>query len=174
MIKITELSHKIISEKSNIKLAVDMTVGRGNDTLFLAKNAETVIGFDIQPESIVLTNNLLHSQNISNVKLINDSHENILEYIKDPVDVAIYNLGYLPKGNKEIKTEKNSTIKSLKSLLSILSIHGLVVIVIYPHNQDEINAILDLVSELKDYFDVMKYQVLNKENCPFIISIEKR
>ncbi|MBN2300482.1 MAG: rRNA methyltransferase, partial [Acholeplasmataceae bacterium] len=89
-------------------------------------------------------------------------------------DVAIYNLGYLPKGNKDIKTEKTSTINSLKSLISILNTSGLIVIVIYPHNTEEIIAVEDFVSKLPNSYDSMKYQVLNKQNCPFIISIEKR
>jgi 16S rRNA C1402 N4-methylase RsmH len=174
MIKITELSHKIVLEKAKINLAVDMTIGRGNDTLFLAKNAEAVIGFDIQPEAITLTTELLNNHNITNVKLINDTHENILQYITNLVDVVIYNLGYLPNGNKDIKTEKESTIKSLESLLTILNNNGLIVIVLYHHNQEEINAILEFVSNMPDSYDVLKYQVLNKGNCPFIISIEKR
>lgn len=174
MINVTELSHKIIQQHKSINLAVDMTIGRGNDTLFLAKNAKNVIGFDIQQEAIDLTNELLSNNAVTNVKLINDSHENILKYVTDPVDVAIYNLGYLPKGNKDIKTEKTSTINSLKSLISILNTPGLIVIVVYPHNPGEIKAVEDFVSNLSNSFDSLKYQVLNKQNCPFIISIEKR
>jgi hypothetical protein len=52
MIKITEKVHELITGKKDIKLAVDMTVGRGRDFLALTKIADKVIGFDIQKIAI--------------------------------------------------------------------------------------------------------------------------
>jgi methylase of polypeptide subunit release factors len=174
MIKITELAHKIILEKSECDVAVDMTVGRGFDTLFLAENFKKVYGFDIQKEAIDSTEDLLKEHNINNVSLILDNHENILEHIKEKIDLGIYNLGYLPQSNKLIKTDSSSTINSLSSLLSLLNNQGIIIIVLYPHNLEEILAVESFTSSLNEDYDVLQYKVLNKRNCPFIISIKKR
>ena len=174
MIKITELAHKLISEKKDILVAVDMTVGRGNDTYFLAGIAKKVYGFDIQPVAIDIALKLINNEMLSNVELIKDNHENIKNYVFEKVDVAIYNLGYLPQGDKSIKTETSSTINSLKSLLEILNSEGLVVIVLYSHNIEEIDSVENFTKNLSSDYDVLQYKVLNRTNSPYIISIKKR
>lgn len=174
MIKITELAHKLILEKKDISIAVDMTVGRGMDTLFLAKNANKVYGFDIQQQAIEITQKLLNDNQINNVELIKDNHENIKEYVTEKVDVAIYNLGYLPQGDKDIKTESSSTINSLKSVLEILNFDGLIIIVLYSHNLEEITEVFNYTANLSSDYDVLEIKVLNRTTSPFIISIKKR
>jgi 16S rRNA C1402 N4-methylase RsmH len=174
MIKITELAHKLILEKKDISVAVDMTVGKGNDTHFLAKIAKKVYGFDIQPVAIDIALKLIKDELFNNVELIKDNHENIKNHVFEKVDVAIYNLGYLPQGDKLIKTETSSTINSLKSLLEILNSEGLVVIVLYSHNTEEITAVEDYTKNLSSDYDVLQYKILNRTNSPYIISIKKR
>ena len=173
MIKITELSHKLIKEIPLANLAVDMTAGRGNDTLFLAEKFDRVLAFDIQEEAISETKSLLESHKIKNATLIKDSHSNINNYLNDNIDCAIYNLGYLPSGNKEIKTEATSTIESLKAVIKLLELNGLIIIVLYPHNAEEIERVLDLASKLPTDFDCMEYKVINRCNSPFIITIKR-
>ncbi len=173
MVKITELAHKIILEQMNINTAVDMTCGRGNDTLFLAKISNQVFAFDIQNEAIQSTKYLLDENQITNVTLIQDNHLNIKSYINEKVDVFIYNLGYLPLGNKTIKTEASTTILSLKAALDLLNNQGLILIVMYSHNQDEIDQVMDFTKRLNADYDCINYKVVNKEFCPQIVTIKK-
>jgi len=172
MIKITEKVHELITGKKDIKLAVDMTVGRGRDFLALTKIANKVIGFDIQKIAIEETKKLVQNEAI-NYSLIYDNHENIAKYITEPIDLAVYNLGYLPNGDKQIITESNSTLKSLEALLPLMAAKGLVIIVLYPHNQNEIKTIKEYVSSLSSGYDVLDYQILNRLQAPEIITIEK-
>ena len=51
------------------------------------------------------TQTLLNNHQVSNFKLIHDSHENMINYVKD-FKAVIFNLGYLPNSNKEIKNDK--------------------------------------------------------------------
>jgi tRNA G37 N-methylase Trm5 len=173
MVKITELSHKLIQDKTNVSIAVDMTCGRGNDTLFLAHISKTVYAFDIQNEAIDSTKLLLEKNNIKNVFLTKDSHLNVKNYLFEPVDIFFYNLGYLPNGDKSIVTEAKTTLKSLKTALSLLNEQGIIILVMYPHNQEEIKLITDFASELDISFDCVKYEVLNRIKCPHIIQIKK-
>jgi methylase of polypeptide subunit release factors len=173
MIKITELAHRIIEEKSHINIAIDMTCGRGYDTLYLAKKSSKVYAFDIQEEALNSTSALLKENKIDNVKLILSNHDKVSEYVKENFDVAIYNLGYLPQGNKDIKTTTSSTIDSLKQLLDLMNPEGIIIIVIYPHNPEEGAAIEELVLSLDSDYDCVSYKVLNKKECPYIITIKK-
>ena len=66
-----------------------------------------------------------------NIKLILDRHENFKQYISENIDGAIFNLGYLPGGDKNITTKTNSTLKCLEDALECLNVHGVVVVVIY-------------------------------------------
>lgn len=43
---------------------------------------------------------------------------------KGHIDAAIFNLGYLPKGDKSIVTKPDTTIQAINSLLSLMSIEG--------------------------------------------------
>ena len=41
------------------------------------------------------------------------------------IDAAIFNLGYLPKGNKAIVTQPKTTIKAIESIFEVLSVEEL-------------------------------------------------
>ena len=173
MINVVDLSHEILREFKNPKIAIDMTCGNGFDTLFLSKIANKVYAFDIQDLAIENTSKLLESHHVDNVEIILESHDLFDEYVLEKIDLAIYNLGYLPKGSKDIKTEAEIVIKSLKKAINKLNINGLVVLVIYLHDMQESNMIADYVNTLDSCYDVLKIQVLNKKDCPYIIKIKK-
>lgn len=163
-------------------IVLDCTVGNGNDTLRLAKlvgDKGKVYGFDIQEVALDITSKLLTCENLDNrVELIRDSHENIDLYINNKLDFIIYNLGYLPKGDKNIKTKSSSTLISLKKSLELLNKNGIILITSYIGHEgglDEKDAIEELLLELnqKDY-NVIKYNFINQKNYPPILyGVEK-
>ena len=92
-----------------------------------------VFGFDIQD-----TDNPINFRKVkafNNVTLIQDGHENIKKHIdiqfKGQIDAAIFNLGYLPKGDKSIVTRPETTIKAINAIFDYLSVEGIIVLVIY-------------------------------------------
>ena len=158
-------------------VVLDATVGNGNDTLELAKlvgKSGKVYGFDIQKIAIEKTKALLNENNLdSNLLLINDSHEKIDEYIFEPLDGAIYNLGYLPKGDKKIITEPKSTVNSILKTLDLLKNNGIIVIVSYlghPGGMDENNALERMLRDLdQKQYNVLKTDFINQKNYPPIL-----
>lgn len=154
---------------------VDMTLGNGHDTLFLSTIAKKVYSFDIQMEAIESSKNLIGNK--ENVELIHDSHTNILTYLKS-FKGAIYNLGYLPKGNKEITTLAESTIKSLQIVLNNLLDDGFVLITVYRGHSEGYNEHIELTNYLKT-LPTNKYQIItfnlfnDKETHPYVIYIKK-
>ena len=127
MKKAIEFAHDVLINKiSTQDIFVDMTMGNGNDTLFLCKIAKFVYAFDIQQIALDNTKKKLIDNDLSNYSLILDTHENIDLYIKESVKGFIYNLGYLPTGDKNITTLYTSTINSLKKALLLLKEKGII------------------------------------------------
>lgn len=173
-----KLSKDIINKRvKKGNYVLDCTVGNGNDTLELAKlvgDEGKVYGFDIQKQALKKTLELLESENVVNrVRLIEDSHENIDLYIKDKLDFIIYNLGYLPKGDKTIRTKSKSSIVSLEKSLELLKKNGIILITSYVGHEggmDEKDAIEKLLGQLdQKKYNVIKYDFLNQKNYPPIL-----
>lgn len=173
MINIVDLSHKILAEFPNPNIAIDMTAGNGYDSLFLGRIAKRVYSFDIQDEAVSNTLKLLEENKITNVTVLKESHDLFDIFVSENIDLAIYNLGYLPSGNKDIKTNALIVLNSLEKAIERLNIGGIIVIVIYLHNQEESFKISHFAQHLDSQFDVMKYEVLNKEHSPYIIKISR-
>lgn len=177
---ITEYLQKHI-QPGNI--VIDATLGNGHDTFKIAEllaGSGKIYGFDIQPSAIENSKVLLASLPAPKpkIELIEDSHAFFAQYISEKVDFIIYNLGYLPKGDKEITTLADSTLKSVQSGLALLRGNGIMLIAVY-HGHDagkaEKEALEIFLSTLdQKQFNVLKQQFINQQNNPpFIYVIEK-
>lgn len=164
-------------------IVVDATMGNGNDTLFLANlvgKEGTVFAFDIQQVALDRTLKKIHDNNLHkyNIHLIKDSHEFIANYIHNPIDIAMFNLGYLPKGDHLIITKPDSTIKGIKTILELLKPRGIMSIVIYYGHEggiEEKKQVLNFLEGLSNEdFIVMKSNYINQKNSPpIIVFVEK-
>jgi len=158
-------------------VCIDATCGNGNDTLFLTKLVKFVYAFDVQNQAIENTEKLLIENNIENFKLIHDSHSNIDKYIHEEVKVIMFNLGYLPGGDKSFKTASNSTITAVKKSIDLICKGGIITLIHYIGHDGglkEANGVEELVKLLpRNQFKVIKYDFINSESSPFVIVIEK-
>ena len=164
-----------IKKLKDDSICIDATVGNGNDILYLLNDICTkgfVYGFDIQSEAIENTKALLKLNNIFDRHLlINESHENMGNYIKeDTIDCILFNLGYLPKGDKCITTEYSSTWKAIKEGLLLLRKNGFIALMLYPgHSLGMIEAkSLELLVKTLDQkkFSVFHINFINQRNYP--------
>lgn len=173
---ISELSHNIITQYvENKSVAIDCTLGNGYDCDFLSNNFSKVYAFDIQNLAI----DTYKQREKHNVILINDSHEFINKYVHEKIDVAVYNLGFLPGGDKTITTKAKSTLKSIEISLEYLKSGGFVFIAVYIGHEEgaiEGEAILNYVSSLsKKLYGVMIHKFINRSPLsPYLIVIEKK
>lgn len=183
----TDFLHSLLRGRINKGDAVvDATMGNGYDTFFLWEQvgpSGIVYSFDIQKKSLEATRKRLKENNVtidsSNIKLILDGHENMGNYVKHSIDTVMFNLGYLPGGDKEIITKPATTIKALSIALSLLKKGGIASLIIYYGHLgglQEKDALLKYVNSLDD----SKYTVLccnyinHKNNPPIILIIEKK
>lgn len=170
------LAHYIIEKfTENKDVAIDATLGNGHDCRFLSSIFKKVYAFDIQKEAC----NNCYNLHYDNVIVINDSHHKFRDYIKEDVNCILYNLGFLPGGDKNITTLANTTLESIKCGLKILSHGGIMAIAIYRgHSEglEEENFIINYVSELpKNIYGVMVHKYINRASTsPMLLIIEKK
>lgn len=173
---ISDLAHHIIKNFLNKKIvAIDATLGNGHDTDFLSEHFDQVYSFDIQ--SVSCDN--YRNKSKENVTVICDSHTQFQKYINNQVDCIIYNLGFLPGGNKKITTLHNTTLESISVGLNILNHGGIMAICIYKgHNEGKLEetCILEYLERLnKCDYGVMTHTYLNRsKTSPSLIIIEKK
>lgn len=174
LLRATEYAKIIIERFKNLEgIAVDMTLGNGNDSEVLADNFKQVMAFDVQAVAIQATKKRLVSY--QNIEYYLDSHANVDLYIKKPVDLFIYNLGYLPNYDTTITTKVSSTIESLQKALTLLKVKGVIIISVYPGHDEgakEAEALNYFIKELADNYQVAYYKVSNK-TAPYVICIYK-
>lgn len=159
---------------------IDATAGNGHDTYFLATltgDAGKVYAFDIQQQAIVATRERV--KDFRHVELIQDSHAKIKDYVANPISAAVFNLGYLPKGDHAIITKAQSTLAAIGQCLDLLKTNGVVAIVIYSGHDggsEERDAVIDYVQALPQVlYDVLQYGFINqKHSPPFLVVIEKK
>ena len=167
---------------------IDCTMGRGSDTLFLRSlvgESGRVFAFDIQEQAIEHTKTRLKQQNLAtgHIHLIQASHADAAAHIPAEVHgsirAAVFNLGYLPGGDKGICTAPHTTIAALKALPPILAPGGIIVLVVYPgHPAGEVEAfeVLEYCRGIpREEMQVVTYQIWNNPNRPpFVIALEKK
>jgi methylase of polypeptide subunit release factors len=162
---IVEMSHQILNLLIKPDAVIlDMTMGNGHDTLFLASKSSFVYAFDIQDQALEQTKSLLKEHQINHVVLIKDNHLHFDQYVNE-MDGAIFNLGYLPGGDKSIHTQTKTTLDTLIKLLTYLKKDGFIQLVVYPGHREgliEFREIHAFLSEL----DQSNYKVL-RTDLPF-------
>lgn len=173
----------IMSHVQEDSVVIDGTCGNGYDTEFLAQCVPKghVYACDIQPQAIENTRQRVSSY--SNVSVIHTGNELITEHMETShqhkISAALFNLGYLPKGDKTIVTHATTTIKAFESIFKQLRPEGIIVFAIYPGHPEgfeeskHLNAYFEQLDQTIAH--VIKYEFINQQNHPpYIIGIEKR
>ncbi|WP_169334382.1 class I SAM-dependent methyltransferase [Rubritalea marina] len=162
---------------------IDGTLGNGHDALFLAQLVGSnglVVGFDVQKEAIVASQSRMYQNGIHKraYQFYHAGHQHMLEYAKGPIAAIMFNLGYLPLGDKSVITQAETTLIALQRSLRILRHKGVLTVMCYPGHPggaEEVHSIEKWVKQLpREYFRVMSYTPMNAPNMPaFMIAIEK-
>jgi predicted methyltransferase len=184
--RLVKLAHATISEVLRSgDSAIDATVGNGLDTLFLARSVGpegTVYGFDIQSEAIRIAQCRLREAGLeSRARLVHGSHADLEAQIasehKQRIKAVMFNLGYLPGGNRNIRTTAGPALIALRSACSHLSRGGRITVLGYtahPGGRSETEQIKNFTATLPDDFRV---EIQRPENTlkapPELIVIER-
>jgi predicted methyltransferase len=161
---------------------VDATCGNGYDTLLLAELVGSdgrVWAFDIQQKALDATAVRLAEAGMSaSVELVHSGHETMAIQCAGPVSAVVFNLGYLPGGDRTIVTRPDSTLISLEQSLGLLEPGGVVIITLYPGHeggQQESTALETRLVQLPPTgFHVWRMGQMNAPAiAPYLILIQK-
>ncbi|MBQ1867622.1 class I SAM-dependent methyltransferase [Selenomonas sp.] len=158
---VINLMHQsILPAVRQAEVIVDATAGNGGDTLFLAQNMKEschLYAFDIQAEAIEHTKQRT-SEFAGKITYLQQSHEQIDRYVDRSIDVAMFNLGYLPGAAHDAVTKHETTLKAVKCVLAKLSLQGICAIMVYPgHPEGKVEA--DCLANFLQALPVRDYTV---------------
>ena len=186
-IRVTERAQALASEVLNSSdIAIDATAGKGRDTAFLAQTVGPtgwVHSFDIQPDAINSTRNLLEVSGLINrVTLHERSHAELTESLPDShrgkIAVAIFNLGYLPGSDQKIITQPESTAIALESALTELKSGGRLICVAYtghPGGKEESDVVQTFAESAENAGNIVeKIGYAVHQPKPWILVVTKR
>lgn len=180
MKKIVEMAHQLLEEHvGEHSIAVDFTMGQGNDLLFLAQLSDVKIvhGFDIQEEAVKMSEEKLKTAGLlEKAKLHLVGHEHCDAFL-DGYDIGIFNFGYLPHGDETITTMLDTSKLAVAKALKLLHKHGLLVLVVYPgheQGQKESAYFNSWCEELDGHcFNVLQMRMVNHKQAPYILAIQR-
>lgn len=174
-------------------LAVDATCGNGHDTRFLLEALASrcaggmcgVLSFDVQQAALNAANALLADIPAAMrecVFFLLRSHAELNDALREhrekhlPVGArpclaaAMYNLGFLPRSDKQVITRTPTTLASLKQASSALAPGGLLSVHAYgghPGGLEELDAVSRWCADLPlDKWTVVRYSVCNRARNP--------
>ena len=183
MVDLTGLhKHFILEHLKEGEVAVDFTMGNGNDTLFLSKTVGEkgrIYAFDIQEQALVSTREHLENNGApENYTLICDSHHKVMDYVKEPIKAGMFNLGYLPRsGKKAVTTLRETTMPAVEAAIELLLPDGVLIVAIYPgHEEGALEGDM-----LREYFATLsrfkicasEFKILNSPTSPYFFLVEK-
>ena len=183
MVDLKELhKHFILEHLGEGDVAVDFTMGNGNDTLFLSRTvgeSGRVYAFDIQVEALNSTRDRLIREGApENYTLIRASHHRVREFVKEPIKAGMFNLGYLPgSGKKGVTTMRETTMPAVEAAIDLLAPDGVLIVAVYPgHEEGALEGDM-----LREYFKTTsrfkicpsEFHILNSPDSPFFFLVEK-
>lgn len=149
--------------------AIDATMGNGHDTVFLARQVGphgSVFAFDIQPAALATTACRIEQAGVATrVELRQLGHQKMLAAVPiswlGAVNAVMFNLGYLPGGDKNCVTQATTTCQALDRAIELLATNGRLSILLYRHHagaDPEVSAVTQWLGDLPDAYHVDSYE----------------
>lgn len=168
--------------------AIDATCGNGHDTLFIANCciSETkgkLYSIDIQKQALeqarTLLSKALPKRSLERVVFIQGCHSHFpKEIAARTVKLIVYNLGYLPGGDKNVTTSFETTLRSIEEAMTLITNDGLISITCYPGHpagKIEQGKILELVKQLDPWKWISCHHVwTNRNQAPSLILLQRK
>ncbi len=182
-----DLAHKLWMQLlESGDCAIDATCGNGKDslalcTIFLEKKGGFLISLDIQETALSHTHARIQEhcpQFLPFLSLHQQSHRSFpsIAYEKK-VKLIVYNLGYLPGGDKRITTLQESTLESLTDALKLISAGGMISLTCYvghKEGEQEYLALKEWFTTLpSDLWSITECSWYNRHKSPILILLQK-
>ena len=164
-------------------IAVDATMGNGHDTEMLCRlvgEGGHVYAFDIQEDAVENTRARLSQAGLlARATLFCCGHQFMAEKVNKAVNAVMFNLGWLPGGNKAITTQWDTTREAVQQALSLLAPEGICAICVYPghpagdYERLQLNQMLSSLRPQE--FNVLHHRFINAgKGAPECYIIQKQ
>ena len=179
--KLTEIVHTRLADHLQAgDMVIDATAGNGHDTGFLAEKVGAsgrVVAIDIQEDALAATRARLEATGLAeHVELVRGDHAQCLGDLAhtQPGSAAavLFNLGYLPGGDKSITTAADNTRLALNSARVLLQPGGLLCVTAYRGHRggpEEAAAVEAWMRNWADLGDSVESHVPEAKNLPPIL-----
>ena len=156
-------------------LCIDAAAGRGNDTAFLCElvgESGHVLAFDIQEDAVNSTRELLEKKGFSSRgEVFLESHSEMARFAQPgTVSCITFNFGWLPKGDHNIFTKKETSIPAIEAGLELLREDGIMTLILYYGKEtgfEEHDALLEFLPTIdSSRYTVVEMPFVNRDNCP--------
>lgn len=172
-------------------IILDATAGNGKDSLSIAllchefsKRASRESDFelhlfDIQQIAIENARKLLQENGFDTHCHYYCLSHNLIASVfeQNSFDLIVYNLGYLPGGNKALTTLSSSSKESIEQACRLLKPSGLMTIMLYPGHIEgakEQSILIPFTFSLpKNKFHVTHHTFSTKANAPSLLVVQK-
>ena len=161
---------------------VDFTMGNGYDTVFLSKavgESGRVFAFDIQAQALASTAKRLSDEGCpNNYTLIEDSHHRVKQYVEGPIKAGMFNLGWLPGGDKSITTLRETTLPAVRDAIDLLDHDAILNVAVYPgHEEGRLEG--EMLGEFFATLDRRQiccscFKIVNSPTSPYFYIVEKK
>ena len=138
-----------------------------------------VYAFDIQAQALESTARHLKEAGCpENYTLIQDSHQFVKNYVHTPVKAGMFNLGWLPGGDKSITTLRESTMPAIEAAIELMDQDAILNVAVYPgHAEGDAEGKM-----LEEYFATLsrhrvcctKVAILNSPTSPYFFVLETK
>ncbi len=179
-----ELTLKYIQEGDYV---IDATCGNGHDTLALAKAVGSdgdVLAMDLQREALDASKALMAENKIQNVCFAQTNFRELSKFSSFAFpdrrpSAVMFNLGYLPGGDKNLTTNAEDSLLAIYHALDLIKPNGVVTVVLYSGHEEgarEKDAILEFVKQLpaQDYHVVYAQMYNQTKNPPEVVWVTKK
>lgn len=156
-------------------VVIDATAGNGHDTLFLATcvgSSGVVYAFDIQSAALHATAAITENAG-ADIRLRLAGHQHMAEQVDAEhhggIRAVVFNLGYLPSGDKGVTTTADTTTTAVQQAIDLLAPNGVLAIVCYLHDQGrvEYDALLGVLAALPQHqATVLECRFRNQQGNP--------
>ena len=164
-------------------IVIDATCGNGHDTLILARlNPRELHTLDIQQKALDSARKKLKEEltpeQLNHIHFHLGCHSEFPKGIEPgTVKLIVYNLGYLPGGDKSVTTMTKTTLRSIRAAMELLQEGGLMSITCYPGHAEgkkEEEQLLQFAAELpKETWSCSHHSTLNRHQAPSLLLIRK-
>ena len=162
------VTHRFLAE--HVKpgsFAVDATAGNGGDTAFLCRLVGEVLAMDIQPQAVENTRARLLAEGLADIgQVVLADHARLGQLVPpESTDCIVFNFGWLPGGDHEVFTRKETSVPAVRQALESLRPGGILTLCLYygrNNGYQERDALLELVRGL----DHRRFTVMDRVNDP--------